>query len=101
MQTERRIELSWKFFADSESASKGGCKFCAESQLIDGICNQTGKCGNRFVDVLWCDISDIRTGKCAVKNMRTGEQQLLNPQEAADHILATLAADNGPLILEK
>ena len=69
MQTERRIELSWKiFFADSESASKGGCKCGAESQLIDGICNQTGKRSHRFVDVLWCDISDIRTGKCAVKD---------------------------------
>ena len=44
---------------------------------------------------------ELAQGKCAVKDMRTGQQQLLNPQEAADHIRATLAADNGPLILEK
>ena len=44
---------------------------------------------------------ELAQGKCAVKDMRSGQQQLLNPQEAADHIRATLAADNGPLILEK
>ena len=44
---------------------------------------------------------EIAQGKCAVKNMRTGEQLLLTAQEAADHILATLAANNGPVILEK
>ena len=44
---------------------------------------------------------EIAQGKCAVKNMRTGEQLLLTAQEAADHILAALAANNGPVILEK
>ena len=44
---------------------------------------------------------ELAQGKCAVKDMRTGQQQLLTAQEAAKHILATLAADNGPLILEK
>ena len=44
---------------------------------------------------------ELAQGKCAVKDMRSGEQQLLTAQEAADHIRATLAADNGPLILEK
>ena len=44
---------------------------------------------------------ELAQGKCAVKNMRTGQQLLLDPQEAADHIRMTLAADNGPLILEK
>ena len=44
---------------------------------------------------------ELAQGKCAVKDMRTGQQQLLTAQEAAEHILATLAADNGPLILEK
>ena len=44
---------------------------------------------------------ELAQGKCAVKDMRTGQQQLLTAQEAADHIRATLAADNGPLILEK
>ena len=44
---------------------------------------------------------ELAQGKCAVKDMRSGQQQLLTAQEAADHIRATLAADNGPLILEK
>ena len=44
---------------------------------------------------------EIAQGKCGVKNMRTGTQELLTAQEAADHILAVLAADNGPIILEK
>ena len=36
-----------------------------------------------------------------MKDMRSGQQQLLTAQEAAEHIRATLAAGNGPLILEK
>ena len=44
---------------------------------------------------------ELAQGKCAVKNMRTGEQQLLTPQEAAEHIRSVLAAQNGPVILEK
>ena len=44
---------------------------------------------------------ELAQGKCAVKDMRTGQQQLLYPQEAADHIRVALAAGNGPLILEK
>ena len=44
---------------------------------------------------------ELAQGKCAVKDMRTGEQQLLTAQEAAEHIRASLDAGNGPLILEK
>ena len=44
---------------------------------------------------------EIAAGKCAVKNMRTGEQQLLTPSEAAVFIKETLSANNGPIILEK
>ena len=44
---------------------------------------------------------EIAEGKCSVKNMRTGEQQKLTAQEAAEHILKGLAEANGPLILEK
>ena len=44
---------------------------------------------------------EIAAGKCAVKNMRTGEQQLLTPNDAAAFIKATLSANNGPIILEK
>ena len=44
---------------------------------------------------------EIAEGKCSVKNMATGEQQKLTASEAADCIKATLAANNGPIILEK
>ena len=44
---------------------------------------------------------EINAGKCAVKNMQTGEQVLLTPAEAADFIKTALSANNGPIILEK
>ena len=44
---------------------------------------------------------EIAEGKCSVKNMKTGEQLKLTPAEAAAHILAEMAANNGPVILEK
>ena len=44
---------------------------------------------------------EIAEGKCSVKNMVSGQQQKLTPQEAAEHILKGLAEANGPLILEK
>ena len=44
---------------------------------------------------------EIAEGMCSVKNMLTGEQVKLAPADAAAHIKATLAANNGPVILEK
>ena len=44
---------------------------------------------------------EIAAGKCSVKNMATGEQITVTPAEAAQHIKATLTANNGPVILEK
>ena len=44
---------------------------------------------------------ELAQGKCAVKNMRTGEQLLLTADEAAQHILKTLAETDGCVILEK
>ena len=44
---------------------------------------------------------EISEGMCSVKNMITGEQVKLAPADAAAHIKATLAANNGPIILEK
>ena len=43
---------------------------------------------------------EIAQGKCSVKNMTTGQQITVTAQEAAQHILAALAA-TGPIILEK
>ena len=44
---------------------------------------------------------EIAAGKCSVKNMMTGEQITVPPAEAAQHIKEGLAANNGPVILEK
>ena len=44
---------------------------------------------------------EIAAGKCSVKDMRSGEQVTLTPAEAARHIKAALAANDGPVILEK
>jgi histidyl-tRNA synthetase len=44
---------------------------------------------------------EIAAGKCSVKNMRTGEQITVTAAEAAAHIKTTLAATDGPVILEK
>ena len=43
---------------------------------------------------------EINAGMCSVKDMRTGEQVLLAPSDAAAHIKAGLAS-SGPIILEK
>jgi len=44
---------------------------------------------------------ELAQGKCSVKDMVTGQQQVLTPQEAAEAILAGLAAKTGCVILEK
>ena len=44
---------------------------------------------------------EIAEGKCSVKNMITGEQTTVSPGEAGSIIKAALAANNGPVILEK
>jgi len=44
---------------------------------------------------------EIAQGKCSVKNMVTGEQVTLTPEEAARHILSALAQNTGAVILEK
>jgi len=44
---------------------------------------------------------EIAEGMCSVKNMKTGEQVKLTPDDAAAFIKTTLGANNGPVILEK
>ena len=44
---------------------------------------------------------ELAQGKCAVKDMVSGTQQLLTPEEAAAYIREALASRNGPVILEK
>ena len=57
------------------------------------------KLGVPYVVLLGED--EIAEGKCSVKNMVSGEQVKVTPEEAANHILQGLADSNGPLILEK
>ena len=57
------------------------------------------KLGVPYVVLLGED--EMAEGKCSVKNMASGAQLKLTPQEAAAHILQGLADANGPLILEK
>ena len=44
---------------------------------------------------------EIAEGMCSVKNMLSGEQVKLTPAEAGAYIKNALAANNGPVILEK
>ena len=44
---------------------------------------------------------EIAQGKCSVKNMATGQQVTVTPEEAAAYIQQALAEGNGPIILEK
>ncbi len=44
---------------------------------------------------------ELAAGKCSVKDMNTGTQITVSPEEAADHILAGLAAKDCAVILEK
>ena len=44
---------------------------------------------------------EIAAGKCSVKDMTSGNQVTVTPAEAAAYILEGLAANNGPIILEK
>ena len=44
---------------------------------------------------------EIAEGMCSVKNMLSGEQVKLSPADAAAYIRDALAANNGPIILEK
>ena len=44
---------------------------------------------------------EINEGVCSVKNMRTGEQVKLSPEDAAKHIQKALNAGNVAVILEK
>ena len=56
------------------------------------------KLGVKFAVLLGED--EIAAGKCSVKNMVTGEQVTVTPEEAAALILQSLS-NNGPIILEK
>jgi len=85
----------------AETLRSGGIRvqLYGEQKKFKQKMSYADKLGVPFAVLLGED--ELAQGKCAVKNMRTGEQALLTPEEAAEHILAALAAQNGPVILEK
>ena len=74
-------------------------QFYGEQKKFKQKMAYANKLGVPFVLLLGED--EISEGKCSVKNMLTGEQVKLEPQEAARYVKAALAANNGPVILEK
>ena len=74
-------------------------QFYGEQKKFKQKMAYANKLGVPFVLLLGED--EISEGKCSVKNMLTGEQGKLEPQEAARYVKAALAANNGPVILEK
>jgi len=70
----------------------------AEQKKFKQKMSYCDKLGVPFAVLLGED--ELAQGKCTVKNMRSGQQALLTAQEAAAHIQAALAENNGPVILE-
>ena len=85
----------------AETLRSGGIRvqLYGEQKKFKQKMSYADKLGVPFAVLLGED--EIAQGKCSVKDMRTGEQQVLTPEEAAAHILEGLAANNGPIILEK
>ena len=85
----------------AESLRQSGLRvqFYGEQKKFKAKISYADKIGVPFAVLLGED--EIAAGKCTVKDMTTGQQQLLTAQEAAEYILSALKANNGPLILEK
>ena len=85
----------------AEELRRGGLRvqFYGEQKKFKQKMAYADKLGVPFAVLLGED--EIAAGKCSVKNMATGEQITVTPAEAAAHIQASLAAINGPVILEK
>ncbi len=71
----------------------------AEQKKFKQKMSYADKIGVPFAVLLGED--ELAQGKCSVKNMRTGEQQILTAAQAATHIREALAQGSGPVILEK
>ena len=84
----------------AEALRSGGVRvqLYGEQKQIKQKMSYADKLGVPYAVLLGED--EIAQGKCSVKNMKTGEQLILTPEEAAAHITAGLAASNGPVILE-
>ncbi len=74
-------------------------QFYGEQKKFKQKMAYANKIGVPFIVLLGDD--EISEGVCSVKNMGTGEQVKLTAAQAAEHVKAALAANNGPIILEK
>ena len=85
----------------AEALRQGGLKvqLYGEQKKFKQKMSYADKLGVPFAVLLGED--ELAAGKCSVKNMRTGEQVTLTPEEAVAHMKAALAEGNGPVILEK
>ena len=84
----------------AESLRAGGLRvqLYAEQKKFKQKMSYCDKLGVPYAVLLGED--EIAAGKCSVKDMRTGQQVTVTPQEAAEIIRGGIAA-GGPLILEK
>ena len=87
--------------AVAEELRSGGIRvqFYGEQKKFKQKMAYANKLGVPFAVLLGED--EIAENVCSVKNMLTGEQVKLPVAEAAAYIKAALAANNGPVILEK
>ena len=85
----------------AESLRSGGLRvqLYGEQKKFKQKMSYADKLGVPFAVLLGED--EIAAGKCSVKNMRTGEQVTLTPEEAVAHIRSALSAQDGAVILEK
>ena len=85
----------------AEALRSGGIRvqLYGEKKKFKQKMSYADKLGVPFIVLLGED--EIAENKCSVKDMRTGVQEKLTTGEASAHIRAALAAQNGPVILEK
>ena len=74
-------------------------QFYGEQKKFKQKMAYANKLGVAFAVLLGED--EINEGMCSVKNMHSGEQVKLTPADAAAHIKAALAENDGPIIVEK
>ncbi len=85
----------------AETLRKGGLRIqlYGEQKKFKQKMAYADKLGVPFAVLLGED--EIAEGKCSVKNMITGEQEKLAPEDAASFIRTALSESCGPIILEK
>ena len=85
----------------AEALRTGGLRvqLYGENKKFKQKMSYADKLGVPFAVLLGED--EINAGKCSVKDMRSGEQQLLTPEEAVGYLTEQLNRDAGTVIQEK